>query len=99
MSKKTKKADKKTRKTATRWVSYDVPAGVALGGLALVVGAIAMSSSGGGGASGSNERPYVGGDLHSLAVAPENPEKVMVGGHDGAAVSEDGGESWEARNG
>jgi photosystem II stability/assembly factor-like uncharacterized protein len=48
-------------------------------------------------ATGSNttRRPYVGGDLHAIAVDPTNPEKVMVGGHGGAAMSEDGGRNWE----
>jgi photosystem II stability/assembly factor-like uncharacterized protein len=45
--------------------------------------------------AGAGERPYVGGDLHALAVDPENPEQVMVGGHGGAALSEDGGKTWE----
>ncbi len=45
--------------------------------------------------TGSGERPYVGGDLHSLAVDPTNPERVMVGGHEGAAVSDDSGETWQ----
>jgi hypothetical protein len=47
----------------------------------------------------TSERPYVGGDLHSLAVDPTDPEKVMVGGHDGGAVSEDGGRTWKQASG
>ena len=49
--------------------------------------------------SGSGERPYVGGDLHSLAVDPTDPEKVMVGGHEGGAISEDGGKTWREASG
>lgn len=42
----------------------------------------------------SSSRPYVGGDLHSLVVDPADPNRVMVGGHDGAALSNDGGKTW-----
>lgn len=35
--------------------------------------------------------PYVGGDLHVLTV---QGERMYVGGHDGAAVSGDGGRTW-----
>jgi hypothetical protein len=44
--------------------------------------------------SGGGDGAYVGGDLHALAVDPTNPDRVMVGGHEGAAISPDGGESW-----
>jgi len=47
----------------------------------------------------SGGRPYVGGDLHSLAVDPANPEKVMVGGHEGGAISDDGGQTWRPASG
>jgi hypothetical protein len=33
----------------------------------------------------------VGGDLHALVVAATNPQRVLVGGHDGGAMSDDGG--------
>jgi photosystem II stability/assembly factor-like uncharacterized protein len=65
--------------------------------LAVAVGAyVLLTASSGPGErpSGSAEKPYVGGDLHSLAVDPTDPEKVMVGGHEGGAISEDGGKSW-----
>lgn len=63
--------------------------------LAMVGGVLALLA-GGPGASSSDpvERPRVGGDFHSLVVDPTNPERVMVGGHEGAAVSEDGGATW-----
>lgn len=38
--------------------------------------------------------PFVGGDLHSLVVDPASPSRVFVGGHEGVAVSGDGGSSW-----
>jgi len=44
--------------------------------------------------SGASKRPVVGGDLHAMAVDPRDPDRVMVGGHGGAAISEDGGKTW-----
>ncbi|HVT75913.1 MAG TPA: sialidase family protein [Acidimicrobiales bacterium] len=38
--------------------------------------------------------PFVGGDLHSLVVDPTTPGRIYVGGHQGAAVSTDGGHRW-----
>lgn len=46
-------------------------------------------------AGGSGERPYVGGDFHTMAVHPKDPQKVMVGGHASGALSEDGGKTWQ----
>lgn len=37
--------------------------------------------------------PVVGGDLHSLAMDPAEP-RLYVGGHEGVAVSTNGGGSW-----
>jgi photosystem II stability/assembly factor-like uncharacterized protein len=45
--------------------------------------------------SDSAGRAYVGGDFHALAVDPADPQKVMVGGHGGGAISDDGGKTWE----
>jgi photosystem II stability/assembly factor-like uncharacterized protein len=70
--------------------------------LAVAVGTyifLTASSAPGERPSGSGERPYVGGDLHSLAVDPTDPEKVMVGGHEGGAISEDGGKTWREASG
>ena len=39
-------------------------------------------------------RPFVGGDLHSLAMAPATTSRLYVGGHEGVAVSADGGRTW-----
>jgi photosystem II stability/assembly factor-like uncharacterized protein len=63
------------------------------------VAAVLLSASPGGQQTGSTERPYVGGDLHSLAVDPNDPNKVVVGGHDGGAISENGGKSWQQASG
>jgi photosystem II stability/assembly factor-like uncharacterized protein len=41
----------------------------------------------------------VGGHLHSLAVDPTDPDKVVVGGHDGGSISEDGGKTWRQASG
>jgi photosystem II stability/assembly factor-like uncharacterized protein len=38
-------------------------------------------------------RPFVGGDLHSL-VADATTSRLYVGGHEGVAVSTDGGSTW-----
>jgi photosystem II stability/assembly factor-like uncharacterized protein len=72
---------------------------VAFGIVALAAGAVLLSSSPDSQESATTERPYVGGDLHSLAVDPTDPEKVMVGGHDGGAISEDGGQTWVQASG
>lgn len=39
-------------------------------------------------------RPFVGGDLHSLVMAPAAASRLYVGGHEGVAVSTDGGRTW-----
>jgi photosystem II stability/assembly factor-like uncharacterized protein len=72
---------------------------VAFGIVVLAVGAVVLSTGPGGQKTGSTERPRVGGDLHSLAVDPTDPEKVMVGGHDGGAISENGGRTWQQASG
>jgi photosystem II stability/assembly factor-like uncharacterized protein len=56
--------------------------------------AIAVLRPGSDAGPSSPGRPYVGGDLHSLAIAPTAPERLYVGGHDGVAVSTDGGRTW-----
>jgi DNA-binding beta-propeller fold protein YncE len=47
-----------------------------------------------GGGSPDPGRPVVGGDLHSIAVSPTDPNRVWVGGHQAAAASADGGVTW-----
>jgi photosystem II stability/assembly factor-like uncharacterized protein len=91
--------NKRTQKETGRRAQLLLPALVAFSILALAVGAILLSMSPGGQQTGSTERPYVGGDLHSLAVDPTDPDKVMVGGHDGGAVSENGGKTWRQASG
>jgi photosystem II stability/assembly factor-like uncharacterized protein len=86
----TRKLQKETR----RWASLLPAALVAFGIAALAVGAVLLSASPGGQQTSTTDRPYVGGHLHSMAVDPTNPEKVMVGGHEGAAMSSDGGKTW-----
>lgn len=39
--------------------------------------------------------PVVGGDLHSLAVSPSDPDTLYIGSHQGVSVSTDGGAKWE----
>jgi hypothetical protein len=60
----------------------------------LVVGGLvywATRGDSGAGSSASTARPYVGGDLHTVAALGG---KLYVGGHDGAAVSTDGARTW-----
>jgi photosystem II stability/assembly factor-like uncharacterized protein len=90
---------KRTQKETRRWASLLPAALVALGIVVLAVGAILLSMSPGGQQTGPTERPHVGGDLHSLAVDPTDPDKVMVGGHDGGAISSDGGKTWTQASG
>jgi hypothetical protein len=90
---------KRTQNETRRRASFLLPALVAFAILALAVGAILLSMSPGGQRTDSAERPYVGGDLHSLAVDPTDPDKVMVGGHDGGAISSDGGKTRRQASG
>jgi photosystem II stability/assembly factor-like uncharacterized protein len=90
---------RKTQKKTARRAQLLLPALLAFTILALAVGAILLSMSPGGQQTATSERPYVGGDLHSLAVDPTDPEKVMVGGHDGGAISNDGGKTWQQASG
>jgi photosystem II stability/assembly factor-like uncharacterized protein len=90
---------RKTQKQPARRVQLLLAALVAFTILVLAVDAILLSMSPGGQPTATSERPYVGGDLHSIAVDPTDPDKVMVGGHDGGAISEDGGKTWEQASG
>lgn len=42
----------------------------------------------------SKPEPVVGPDLHSLVIDPTDPDRVWIGSHQGASVSNDGGETW-----
>jgi photosystem II stability/assembly factor-like uncharacterized protein len=90
---------KKTQKQTRQWASLLPAALVAFGIVVLAVGVILLSMGPGGQQAGATERPYVGGDLHSLAVDPTNPERIVVGGHEGGAVSDDGGKTWTQASG
>ena len=76
------------RQRRARLARWGVLAAVTLVALA---GAYAFISAG----SAAGGRPYVGGDLHSLVVDPSNADRVLVGGHDGGAISTDAGQSWQ----
>ncbi|MGH2635131.1 MAG: WD40/YVTN/BNR-like repeat-containing protein [Actinomycetota bacterium] len=57
-----------------------------------VAAAIVLTRAGSG--PSSPGRPFVGGDLHSLVMAPATSSRLYVGGHEGVAVSTDGGRTW-----
>lgn len=65
-------------------------AGIAAGLLALF---LVLRDGGGGADGGSPSTAFVGGDLHSLASDPASG-RLYVGGHQGVAVSTDGGRTW-----
>jgi hypothetical protein len=90
---------RKPQKQTRRWAPLLPAALVALGIAVLAVGAILLSMSPGEQQRSATERPYVGGDLHSLAVDPTDPGKVVVGGHDAGAISTDGGKTWRQASG
>jgi len=64
-----------------------------LGALAALTAYLFLGGGGDAG-SGSSEIPFVGGDLHSLVADPEDPMRLFVGGHEGVAVSNEGGSAW-----
>ena len=92
MSKTTNKTSKARRSPPLLWGAVAVFAFAAL-----VAASVFLSAGPGERSSGTGavERPVVGGDLHSMAVDPKDPDRVMVGGHEGAAISEDGGKTWQ----
>ncbi len=86
--------DNKTQKTTRQRAAVLIAATLAILAVAAALVFLAAGPNRSEQASGSSQRPYVGRDLHSLAVDPTDPEKVMVGGHEGGAISEDGGQTW-----
>jgi photosystem II stability/assembly factor-like uncharacterized protein len=64
--------------------------GLAIVGIAVALTVFLTSDDG----SPPSVRPFVGGDLHSLAIAPSASERLYVGGHEGVAVSTDDGRTW-----
>lgn len=89
----------KTQKKTHGRTRLLLPGLVAFVIMAAAVAAVLLSASPGGQQTSTTERPYVGGDLHSLAVDPTDPDKVVVGGHDGGAISSDGGKTWRQASG
>ena len=98
MSEKTKTADKNTPSETATEMSFRSP--LLIWGtlmvfvIALAAGVSYLLSGGSGSGAGPSGEARLGGDFHALAVDPTNPEKVMVGGHEGAAMSDDGGVTW-----
>lgn len=74
-----------------RWALWVVGLAVAL----LIVLFLVTRAATGGGQTGS----FVGADLHSLVVVPDDPSTVFVGGHQSAAVSRDGGRTFQQLGG
>ncbi|MBA3430970.1 MAG: hypothetical protein H0U16_05755 [Actinobacteria bacterium] len=70
-------------------------AAVLIGVGILTVGAWMLSSGEDKQASPNAGAPFVGGDLHSLAVNPQKTSEVFIGGHQGVAVSGDSGQAWK----
>jgi hypothetical protein len=89
----------KTQKKTHGWARLLPAALVAFAIVAAAVGAILLSANPGNQDFGKVERPYVGGDLHSLAVDPNNPDRVVVCGHESGAVSDDSGKTWTQASG
>ena len=89
----------KTQKKTHGRARLLLPTLVAFVIVAAAVAAVLLASSPGGQESAASERPYVGGDLHSLGVDPTDTDKVVVGGHDGGAISENGGKTWRQASG
>ena len=79
------------RPTARQSASRPLMAGLVVVGLGA---AVAIMLTRGGTDPSSPGRPFVGGDLHSLVMAPSTDSRLFVGGHEGVAVSTDGGRTW-----
>jgi len=78
------------RRQRTRW------GGGALAALAVGAGVTFLAVRGQDAASSQaagSTNPYVGGDLHTVTAIGD---RLYVGGHDGTAVSTDGGKAWTA---
>lgn len=98
MSAKTKKVDRETQPKKASQETLRSPlliwGVIVVFVIALAAGVSYLLSGGLGSEPGAGGEARVGGDFHSLAVDPTNPEKVMVGGHQSAAMSDDGGVTW-----
>ncbi len=89
----------KTQKKTPGGARLLLAALVAFAIVAAAVAAILLSMGPTGQQAATSGRPFVGGDLHSLAVDPTDPDRVVVGGHEGGAVSDDGGRIWTQASG
>lgn len=74
------------RPNRRRW-SYALAAGALVGAAAIAV----VLLQGGGGAGALPDTP----DYHSLLVSPIDPERVVLGTHEGLFESADGGRNWQ----
>jgi len=83
---RTRKGRKRGRTSAAGWGA----------GVVVLIGIAAfLALQRGGDEKGSLASPFVGGDLHSLVVDPADDSRLYVGGHEGVAVSTNGGSTWE----
>jgi len=87
------KAQPTPRRPTRRPARRRAPVGPLLAVGLVAVGLVAWLVLRGGG-GGDPGRPVVGGDLHSIAVSPTDPNRIWVGGHQAAAASTDGGVTW-----
>jgi photosystem II stability/assembly factor-like uncharacterized protein len=71
------------------WVRWTLTAAGATVAVVLTLGVLGTGKE-----PSATTEPLVGGDLHSLVVDPSRPVRLYVGGHDAAAVSDDGGRTW-----
>lgn len=55
---------------------------------------LVMVAADGGAAVSPRRAGFVGGDLHSLVVSPNDPARLFVGGHEAVATSSNTGRSW-----
>jgi photosynthesis system II assembly factor YCF48-like protein len=79
-------------KVQQRWLLYEVAA-VALVVLTVVVALISLRGGGTSADRGSAGLPDTP-DYHSLLVDPSDPQKLVLGTHDGLYGSSDGGRHW-----
>ena len=63
---------------------------------AVIAAAVIASWLNGRGGRESGSAPFVGGDLHSFVVAPDDPSLLFAGGHEAVSMSTDGGGSWSS---
>jgi photosystem II stability/assembly factor-like uncharacterized protein len=75
------------RGRSRRWL-YAIAAGAAVAAAAV---AIVVAQGGGGGAGALPDTP----DYHSLLVSASDPERLVLGTHEGLYQSGDGGRSWD----